>query len=48
LQRLKWEFFGMPASGKRAEMSGIQAEFDLLGAMPQMGVIPELQQETGS
>ncbi len=49
------EFFGVPASGKRVEMSGIQidrfdeesgkiveerAEFDLLGAMRQMGAIP--------
>jgi steroid delta-isomerase-like uncharacterized protein len=57
------EFFGVPASGKRVEMSGIQidrfdeesgkiveewAEFDLLGAMRQMGAIPEPQQEAGS
>jgi steroid delta-isomerase-like uncharacterized protein len=57
------EFFGVPASGERVEMSGIQidrfdeesgkiieewAEFDLLGAMHQMGAIPEPQQEAGS
>jgi steroid delta-isomerase-like uncharacterized protein len=57
------EFFGVPASGKRVEMSGIQidrfdeesgkiveewAEFDLLGAMRQIGAIPEPQQEAGS
>jgi steroid delta-isomerase-like uncharacterized protein len=57
------EFFGVPASGKRVEISGIQidrfdeesgkiveewAEFGLLGAMRQMGAIPEPQQEAGS
>ncbi len=57
------EFFGVPASGKQVEMSGIQidrfeeqsgkiveewAEFDLLGAMRQMGAIPEPRQEAGS
>ena len=49
------EFFGVPASGKRIEMSGIQIdrfgedgkmveewpEYDLLGAMKQMGAVPE-------
>ena len=50
------EFFGVPGSGKRIEMSGIQIdrfdgesgkmveewpEYDLLGAMRQMGAIPE-------
>ena len=48
------EFFGVPASGERVEMSGTQidrfdqsgkiieerAEFDLLGAMRQMGAMP--------
>ncbi len=53
------EFFGVPATGKRVEMSGIQidrfeeesgkiveewAEFDLLGAMRQLGAIPGPQQ----
>ena len=50
------EFFGVPASGNRIEMSGIQIdrfdeesgkmveewpEYDLLGAMKQMGAVPE-------
>jgi steroid delta-isomerase-like uncharacterized protein len=52
------EFFGVPATGKRVEITGIQIdrfdesgelieewpEYDLLGAMKQMGAIPELQQ----
>src|SRR5215204_1969648 len=52
------EFFGVPGSGKRIEMSGIQIdrfdesgnlieewpEYDLLGAMKQMGAIPESPQ----
>jgi len=50
------EFFGVPGSGNRIEMSGIQIdrfddesgkmveewpEYDLLGAMRQMGALPE-------
>ncbi|MDQ3864382.1 MAG: ester cyclase [Actinomycetota bacterium] len=49
------EFFGVPGSGKRIEMTGINIdrfdesgrvveewpEYDLLGAMRQMGAIPE-------
>ena len=49
------EFFGIPGSGKRIEMTGINIdrfdesgklveewpEYDLLGAMRQMGAIPE-------
>lgn len=49
------EFFGVPATGKRVEITGIQIdrfdesgklveewpEYDLLGAMQQMGAIPE-------
>jgi steroid delta-isomerase-like uncharacterized protein len=52
------EFFGVPGSGKRIEMSGIQIdrfdesgkmieewpEYDLLGAMRQMGAIPGPEQ----
>lgn len=52
------EFFGVPATGKRVEITGIQIdrfdesgelveewpEYDLLGAMRQMGAIPESQQ----
>jgi steroid delta-isomerase-like uncharacterized protein len=52
------EFFGVPGTGNRIEMSGIQIdrfeeggkmveewpEYDLLGAMRQMGAIPEPQQ----
>jgi len=52
------EFFGIPGSGKRIEMTGINIdrfdesgklveewpEYDLLGAMRQMGAIPEPQQ----
>jgi predicted ester cyclase len=53
------EFFGVPGSGRRIEMSGIQIdrfdesgklieewpEYDLLGAMKQMGAISEPGQE---
>src|SRR5215204_3990942 len=53
------EFFGVPGSGERIEMSGIQIdrfdesgklveewpEYDLLGAMKQMGAMPEAGQE---
>jgi steroid delta-isomerase-like uncharacterized protein len=49
------EFFGVPATGKRIEMSGISIdrfdesgkmveewpEYDLLGAMRQLGAVPE-------
>jgi steroid delta-isomerase-like uncharacterized protein len=56
------EFFGIPGSGKRIEMMGINIdrfdesgklveewpEYDLLGAMQQMGAIPEPQQQGGS
>jgi steroid delta-isomerase-like uncharacterized protein len=56
------EFFGVPGSGNRIEMSGIQIdrfaesgkmveewpEYDLLGAMKQIGAIPEPQQQAGS
>jgi steroid delta-isomerase-like uncharacterized protein len=52
------EFFGVPASGRRVEISGINvdrleegklveewASYDLLGAMRQLGAIPERGQE---
>src|SRR5215203_7322040 len=52
------EFFGVPASGRRVEISGINidrveggkvveewASYDLLGAMRQLGAIPEPGQE---
>src|SRR5215203_4027377 len=52
------EFFGIPGSGKRIEISGINidrceggklveewASYDLLGAMRQIGAIPERGQE---
>ena len=52
------EFFGVPASGRRVEVSGINidrfeggklveewASYDLLGAMRQLGAIPERGQE---
>ena len=55
------EFFGVPASGKRLEMRGIQidrfeggklveerAEFDLLGALQQLGAVPETGQAQGA
>jgi predicted ester cyclase len=56
------EFFGIPGSGKRIEMTGINIdrfdesgklveewpEYDLLGAMKQIGAIPEPQQQAGS
>jgi steroid delta-isomerase-like uncharacterized protein len=56
------EFFGVPGSGRRIEMTGIQIdrfdesgklveewpEYDLLGAMRQMGAVPEPEQEAGS
>jgi steroid delta-isomerase-like uncharacterized protein len=55
------EFFGVPASGKRLEMRGIQidrfeggklveerAEFDLLGALQQLGAVPEPGQAQGA
>ncbi|HEY6751334.1 MAG TPA: ester cyclase [Rubrobacteraceae bacterium] len=55
------EFFGVPASGQRIEMRGIQidrfeggklveerAEFDLLGALQQLGAIPEPGQAPGA
>jgi hypothetical protein len=52
------EFFGIPGSGKRIEMTGINIdrfdesgklveewpEYDLLGAMQQMGAIPQTEQ----
>ena len=55
------EFFGVPASGKRLEMRGIQidrfeggkmvkerAEFELLGALQQLGAVPEPGQAPGA
>jgi predicted ester cyclase len=55
------EFFGVPATGERMEMRGIQidrfeggklveerAEFDLLGALQQLGAIPETGQAQGA
>jgi steroid delta-isomerase-like uncharacterized protein len=55
------EFFGVPATGKRIELRGIQidrleggkmveerAEFDLLGALQQLGAIPESGQAPGA
>jgi len=56
------EFFGVPGTGKRIEITGIQIdrfdqsgqlveewpEYDLLGAMKQIGAIPEPQQQAGS
>jgi steroid delta-isomerase-like uncharacterized protein len=53
------EFFGVPGSGRRIEITGINidrfdesgklveewAEYDLLGAMRQMGAIPEPTQQ---
>ena len=56
------EFFSIPGSGKRIEMTGINidrfdesgklveewSEYDLLGAMQQMGVIPVPAQQAGS
>ena len=55
------EFFGVPATGERIEMRGIQidrleggkmveerAEFDLLGALQQLGAIPESGQAPGA
>jgi predicted ester cyclase len=56
------EFFGVPGTGKRIEITGIQIdrfdqsgqlveewpEYDLLGAMKQLGAIPEPQQQAGS
>jgi steroid delta-isomerase-like uncharacterized protein len=53
------EFFGVPGTGKRIEITGINidrfdesgklveewAEYDLLGAMRQMGAIPEPTQQ---
>lgn len=58
----KGDFFGVGATGKRGEISGINidrleggkvveewASYDLLGAMRQLGAIPEPgQEETGS
>ncbi len=55
------EFFGVPGTGKRVEISGINidrleggkvveewASYDMLGAMRQLGAIPEPGQEAGS
>ena len=55
------EFFGVPATGERIEMRGIQidrfeegklveerAEFDLLGALQQLGAVPEPGQAQGA
>lgn len=56
------EFFGVPGTGKRVEITGINIdrfdesgklveewpEYDLLGAMRQMGALPEPQQAAGS
>ena len=56
------EFFGVPGTGKRIEITGIQIdrfdqsgqlveewpEYDLPGAMKQIGAIPEPQQQAGS
>ena len=55
------EFFGVPATGQRIEMRGIQidrfeggklveerAEFDLLGALQQLGTVPEMGQAQGA
>ena len=54
------EFFGIPATGKRVEITGIQIdrfdeesgkvveewpEYDLLGAMKQIGAIPEVAEQ---
>ena len=52
------EFFGIPASGRRVEISGINidrveggkvveewASYDLLGAMRQLGTVPDPGQE---
>jgi len=55
------EFFGVPGSGNRIEMTGINIdrfdesgklieewpEYDLLGAMKQIGAIPEPQEQAG-
>jgi steroid delta-isomerase-like uncharacterized protein len=56
------EFFGVPGTGNRIEMTGINIdrfdesgklieewpEYDLLGAMKQIGAIPEAAQQAGS
>jgi steroid delta-isomerase-like uncharacterized protein len=55
------EFFGVPATGERIEMRGIQidrfegsklveerAEFDLLGALQQLGAVPKPGQAQGA